>query len=240
LEEYPVTRFAFRQVDYRDLNKFLSDDGIFSKNHTPIQKCHQTSYKQLVERRGTNLFEMPGNRVINDFVSFYLSPISSFTYTIHQGNVPVTDPAGNELGMSKMDDRVFIVCNIDRVVSNISDCYYSNYALNSKALSPEIFDNFSKIEENVFWDVFDDPPMTAEIPEIGYNGVCKFFSSNINIKYQTRKEKRMAEFLVYNELPWDLIECIILPDNSKLLYVQSLISSYKKTTPVYVKPGCFV
>ena len=191
-----MTRFAFRQVDYRDLNKFLSDDGIFSKNHKPIQKCHQTSYKQLVERRGTSLFEMPGNRVINDFVSFYLSPISSFTYTIHQGNVPVTDPAGNELGMSKMDDRVFIVCNIDRVVSNISDCYYSNYALNSKALSPEIFDNVSEIEENVSGEVCDDPPRTAERQEIGNKGVRKVVRSNINIKNKKCKEKRMAEILV--------------------------------------------
>lgn len=235
-----MSRFAFRQVDYRDLETFLLDGGIFAKNHSPLQKCHQTSYKNLVDRRGTSMFQMPNSKVINDFVAFYLSPISSFTYAIHKGSVPVIDPNGNEIGMSNLGDRAFIVCNIDKVIKNISQCYYSNYALNSQALSPEVFNDFSQIENNINWSLFDDHPMVAEIPEIGYKGVCKFFASNTNIKYQTRKETRMAEFLVPDELPWDLIECIVLPNDRNLSYVQSLVSDHKKETPIYVKPGCFV
>ena len=235
-----MNRFAFRQVDYRDIKTFISDNGVFSKNHNPIQKCHQTSYTSKVNRRGTKMLQMPKNRVINAFVAFYFSPVSSFTFAIHKGNVPVTDPNGNIIGNSQVSDRVFIVCKIRKVISKIKDCYYSNYALNSNSLSPEIFNDFSSIEKNISWDVFDDQPFVGDIPEIGYNGVCKYFSSNTNIKYQARKEKRMAEFLVYDELPWDLVECIILPDHSKVKSIQSLISRHGKTTPVYVKPGCFV
>lgn len=235
-----MNRFAFRQVDYRDINTFLSDGGIYSKNHVPIQKCHQTSYKTLVDRRGTSMFLMPNNRVINDFVAFYFSPISSFTFAIHRGNVPVIDPHGNTIGNSDLNDRVFIVCNINKVTTHIKDCFYSNYALNSQALSPEIFNDFSCIEDNINWKVFDETPIVARIPEIGYSGVCQYFSSNTNIKYQTRKETRMAEFLVYSKLPWDLVECIILPNDHNLSYIQNIICLHKKTTPVYVKAGCFV
>ena len=105
-------RFVFRQVDYRDIATFLANGEIRAKNPATPQPCYQTSYQNLVDRRGTDMFQVPGGGVVNDYVAFYFSPLTSFTCSIHRGGVDVVDPNGNFVGQSRMEDRVFIVCRI--------------------------------------------------------------------------------------------------------------------------------
>ncbi len=52
-------RFIFRQVYAGDLSRFLADGEIRAKNHAVPQPCHQTSYQDIVDRRGTAEFAMP-------------------------------------------------------------------------------------------------------------------------------------------------------------------------------------
>ena len=109
-------RFVFREVDYRDIRTFLRDGEVRSKNHTSPQACHQTSYQNLVNRRGTDIFQVPGGGVVNDYVAFYFSPFTSFTFAIHRGEkVTVVDPQGRPLGPSRLEDRVFVVCKVSAI-----------------------------------------------------------------------------------------------------------------------------
>ena len=160
-------RFVFRQVDYRDIQRFLSDGAIRSKNFNPTQLCHQTSYQTLVDRRGTTIFQLPSGGVVNDCVAFYFSPATSFTFTIHKGNVPVFAPDGANLGQSQLSDRAFIVCKIATLKQSGLRCCFSDFALNSQALLPTIIEDLTRIETHVHWDMFDESPMVAQIPEIG-------------------------------------------------------------------------
>ncbi len=52
---------------------------------------------------------MPCGGVVNDYVPFYFSPITAFTYAIYFGNVSLTAPDGTPLGKATEDDRVFLV-----------------------------------------------------------------------------------------------------------------------------------
>lgn len=102
-------RFVFRQIYYADLATFLADGEIRAKNHAIGQRCHQTSYQQIVDRRGTTVFRMPSGGVVNDYVPFYFSPITSFAFTIHKRNVPLISPTGQDLGKANGDERIFFV-----------------------------------------------------------------------------------------------------------------------------------
>jgi len=232
-------RFIFRQVDYRDLPTFLHDGEIRAKNHHTPQLCHQTSYQEIVERRNTSAFQMPCGGVVNDYVPFYFSPLTSFTYTIHQGNVRVVSPQGIFLGQSCSEDRVFLVCKTSRVSQEALQFCYSNAALNSGEGLVELNEDFAELENHVNWDVFDDPPMRGHIPEIGFHGVCQYFMNSTNVRYQNRSKERMAEFLVRGSQPLEMIECIVTKDPVKGAIIQSQLDDYQITIPVFVNSGCY-
>lgn len=140
--------------------------------------------------------------MVNDFVPFYFSPITSFTFTIHEENVPLISPAGASLGMANDDDRLFIVFSVDAIGNSGLDYCFSDYALNSQAPLPSIETDLAKLEEHVHWNVFDEAPYVAAIPEISYAGVCRWFHNMASPSVRRlRSQKRMAEFLIRNAVP---------------------------------------
>jgi hypothetical protein len=234
-------RFVFRQVDYRDIATFLANGEIRAKNHATPQPCYQTSYQNLVDRRGTDMFQVPGGGVVNDYVAFYFSPLTSFTCSIHRGGVDVVDPNGNFVGQSRMEDRVFIVCRVADIFNAGLYCCYSDYALNSNAPLPTVIADPGQIETHVHWSVFDDHPMTANIPEIGYGGVCQYFNSRVSPpKYQYRKQQRMAEFLAHSSVPLNQVACIVTPSNVMNTTLKTRMDASAWDIPILTKPGCFV
>lgn len=183
---------------------------------------------------------MPGECVVNDYVQFYFSPLTAFTYTIMLRNIPLRSPSNEFLGQAQEVDRLFVVYRVDDLQHSILDLCFSNYALNSRAPMPVIERNIANLEAHVFWDVFDDHPMTGLIPEVGYNGVCKYFKDSANpIKYQNRSSKRMAEFLIKESVPINLACCIIAKTDEMGQKARTMIDASNVDIPVYVKPRCY-
>ena len=234
-------RFAFRQVDHRDLPQFFADGEIRAKNHAMPQQCHQTSYHNLVSMRGQANFQLPHGGVVNDYVAFYFSPVTSFTYTIHRGNVSVIAPDGSNLGASSAGQRVFFVVDVARISNCGIPACYSNYALNSQAPMPVVTGNFASLEQHVLWSLFDEAPMTAQIPEIGYGGVCCYFQSrDIPAHHQRRSPARMAELLVRNAIPMSLVAAIVTPTEHVRVDVARLAARHGYQGVVVCKPACFL
>ena len=233
-------RFIFRQVQSADLNRFLNDGEIRAKNCDEEQKCHQASYQSIVDRRGSREFPVPLGGVVNDYVPFYFSPLTAYAYAIHSGCVDLISPSGECLGRAKSEDRIFFVGKISNLIDSGLEFCFSNYALNSRVPAPAIETNIEKLEQHVHWDVFDDTPMVAKIPEIGYNGVCKYFVNKEEpANWQTRKEKRMAEFLVRGAFPLEFVECIITYSNEAKLNLGVIMEDSEWNIPVIHNRGCF-
>jgi hypothetical protein len=234
-------RFIFRQVDYRDIPTFLADGEVRSKNHPNQQTCHQTSYQNLVQRRGTQQFQLPFDGVVNDCVAFYFSPLTSFTCTIHRGNVQVIYPDGRPQTTSQLDDRVFLVAKVTDLYRAALQCCFSNYALNSTVPTPVIINNPNMLETHINWKLFDEDPLVGAIPEIGYGGSCKYFlNKDIPERYQLRKSIRMAEFLVQTAVPLNLFACLVAPNEQIRKLIQQQIQKAGYDIPVFSKLGCFV
>lgn len=234
-------RFAFRQIDRRDLAMILSDGEVRSKEHAVPQHCHQTSYAQIVGFRGTPAFNLPYGGVANNYVPFYFSPVTAFSLVIHRRGVEVKDPAGNFLGMSSADDRLFLVSKVaDIYQARLGTCF-SDYALNSLAPMPTIIADFNLLESHVKWPLFDEAPIRAKIPEVGYNGVCQyFFDTSIPPARQNRKSARMAELLVKDAVSTHLLCCILAPNETVRQQADSLARKYGFRGLVLNKPDCFV
>lgn len=234
-------RFIFRQVYAGDLGVFLADGEIRSKNHPAGQRCHQTSYPEIVDRRGTQQFQMPCGGVVNDYVPFYFSPRTAFAYAIHmEDKVRLRSPDGADLGVAKDADRIFLVSRIaDMAKSGLEFCF-SDYALNSSAPMPTVETDLSLLESHVHWDVFDEAPLRSQIPEIGYAGVCQYFHNvATSSARQLRRQKRMAEFLVRHCVPLDHVCCIVTKSEDVRARLQCEMDASGWAIPIYAKPGCF-
>jgi len=234
-------RFVFRQIDYRDLPIFLADGEVRSKNHPNQQICHQTSYLDIVQRRGTNEFQLPNGGVVNDCVAFYFAPLTSFTCAIHRGSVDVIPPNGAAATKSRLEDRVFLVAKVSDLYRAGLQCYFSNFALNSTVPKPVVINDHSMLETHIRWELFDENPLVGNIPEIGYSGSCKYFlNKDTPERYQLRKPIRMAEFLVQTAVPLNLFACVVTPNAQQQTLVQHEVQAAGYRLPVFSKPGCFV
>ena len=235
-----MPRFVFRQVQSQDLALFLRDGEIRAKNHAAPQLCHQASYQEIVNRRGTNEFDIPTGGVVNDYVQFYFSPITGFAYTINQGNVALRSPSGEDLGTATDADRVFFVCAVESFSGSGLQYCFSNFPLNSRAPMPVVKTDLAELETHVHWGVFDEGPRCGHIPEIGYDGVCKFFfNQDSPPERQYRRQKRMAEFLVQGAVPLSHVACIIAKSTAMRDQLQQQVDASRWRIPVYAKPGCY-
>jgi len=219
---------------------FLADGEIRAKNHPNPQQCHQVSYQEIVNRRGTDEFLMPLGGVVNDYVPFYFSPITSFSHTIQKGNVRVNSPEGEYIGQSSDERRVFFVCRVDDVAEADVEYCFSDFPLNSMAPQPSIITDIGSLEQHVHWDVFDESPICAVISEVGYTGVCRYYLNMASpLSRQSRKQKRMAEFLVKNALPLDMVACIIVKTSTIKEELQTAMEATRWRIPIYAKRGCY-
>ncbi|MEB1361258.1 DarT ssDNA thymidine ADP-ribosyltransferase family protein [Xanthomonas campestris] len=231
-------RFIFRQIDRRDLKNFLADGEVRSKNHHAAQKCHQTNYENLIELRSTNAFQLPYGGVVNDYVAFYFSPVTSFTYAIHQGQkVNVTSPDGSDLGRSSLEDRLFLVAKVQDIAESGAYYCFSNLALNSHNNQAIISNDISLLPQIVNWAAFDEQPKVAGITEIGYSGVCKYFQETVGREH--RRQARMAEFLVKSSVPFGLFSAIIAPNVGSFNCAQELALFYNFKGLVLHNSDCF-
>lgn len=234
-------RFVFRQVDYRDVPTFLADGEIRSKNHPHQQLCHQTSYQNLVRRRGTTEFQLPFGGVVNDCVAFYFSPLTSFACAIHRGGVQVIPPNGGVPSVSRLEDRVFLVAKVSDLFRTGLQCCFSNYALNSTVPEPIVISDPALLETHINWGMFDDFPLAGSIPEIGYSGSCQYFQSkDTPERYQLRKPTRMAEFLVQAAVPLNRFSCLVTPSAQRKTLIQQQVQAAGYQLPVFSNPGCFI
>lgn len=233
-----MVHHVFRMTPYQNMPIFLRDGAVYAKNHDPMQRCYRASFQNIVNRRGEDFFT-PSLKSVNDFVPFYFSPIHSMAFTTHKGNVRLLDPDNTYLGQADHSNSIFLVSTAESLAASGQEYWFTDVACNS-GLLPTYEQDINKITQHINWAVFraGSQYMTAHIPEIGYNGVCKIFSDHPDY-YPMRNTQRMAEFLLYDALSLDFVQCIIVQNDTVGQKVQDFINQSRFTIPVYVKQNCY-
>jgi ssDNA thymidine ADP-ribosyltransferase, DarT len=232
-------RFIFRMTYIENLETYFQDKRIYSKNHPTDQRAYQTSYSEIVERRGGADFETPCGGVVNDFVPFYFSPATSMAFAIHRDKVSLTSPNGHALDTARMEDIAFMVCDPQKITEAGLDFWFTNIACNS-GITPSYEKDISLMEQHIAWELFDEDPKMGAITEIDYCGVCKYFQDHErNEAGHNRSKQRMAEFLVKDYFPMDLLECVVLKNSVRQADVENWIASSGCDIPVLIKVGCY-
>jgi hypothetical protein len=135
---------------------------------------------------------------------------------------------------------MFFVCPVELFAGSDLQYCFSDLALNTAAPMPMLDADLANLETHVAWSMFDDTPIQAQIPEIGYKGVCKYFASYASPqKYQNRSKQRMAEFLVKELVPLSMVACIIVRDEKMKSRVQPIMDASQWNIPIFTNPGCY-
>jgi len=160
--------------------------------------------QDIKERRRSRMVPVPPGGVVADYVPFYFAARSPMLYVIWRGQVP-TYQAGQE-------DVVYLVTTIERVAaSGIPSVFTDRNATLGYA---EFSDDLEEIDSVIDWDLMEamiwkDQPGDWD-----------------------RKERRMAEFLVHQRLPWEHVVGIGVLDDVRRARVEAILASLDERTPV--------
>lgn len=233
-----MPRFIFRMTHYRNVEQHMADGMLYARNNPNGEPQFSICYDQIVQRRGTQIFT-PNQQNINQYVPFYFSPCTGMALAIDRGGVDFRAPDGSFLQKSNSEDIVFYVCDPNRVRINNLEYWITNIGCNS-GIRPEFSNDIGDLENHVNWKLFDERPRMGSIREIGYDGVCKYtFNRDNPPEHQNRMQERMAEFLVRDNFPIELVECIITKSDNKRTQVEHWASEFGRNINVFTKRGCF-
>ncbi|MPQ76660.1 DarT ssDNA thymidine ADP-ribosyltransferase family protein [Hydrogenovibrio sp. JE_KL2] len=222
----------FRMTHILNIDIFLNDGFLYAPNYRN-QPQYSVSYDGINQRRGT--MTLPNGRALHDYVPFYFSPLTPMAYTISQGNLSLISPNQDNLGRVNVDDIVFCVLNLETVYRIGYECKVSTSACNNFAY--EICDDIQQADIN--WQLFNEYPIKASIPEEGYGGACAYFHDRDSIPYQNRRAVRGAEFLIADKLDVNHIDFFVVKNDEIAFSVRQKLSDKGFGQPVYVKSDCY-
>jgi hypothetical protein len=189
---YPVPTPIFHITAIDNLRAIAEAGGLFAKNVLASQGrvSANIAYQQIQGRRAVKAVPVGPKGNLHDYVPFYFAPRSPMLMTINSGNVP---------GCSyRQDDIVHLMTSIEKICAINPNIVFTN--ANAATAIAEFFDDLSKINE-IDWSVL------LESPRLG--GYCTYWNNrHDNPRYVQRMEKRMAEFLVHQDVPLAAIPII--------------------------------
>ncbi|MBW1802208.1 MAG: DUF4433 domain-containing protein [Deltaproteobacteria bacterium] len=172
----------------------------------PISYCNIAHITIQDRRAYTPVPCGPGGN-LHDYVPFYFAPRSPMLYAIHRGNV--------ENCTAGQTDIIYLVSSAESVAaSGLEFTFTDGHGIMTLSDFYDDFEDLDAIDWDVmkakYWRDTDDDP--------------------------DRKRRRQAEFLVYKEFPWDMVEMIAVMNSDIKINVGGILSNAPQKPPIHVKP----
>jgi len=171
----------------------------------PISYCN-IAHATIQDRRAQTVVPCGPGGYLHDYVPFYFAPRSPMLYAIHCGNV--------EDCTASQADIVYLVSSAESVAASELEFVFTD-GHGIMELS-DFYDNLANLGE-VDWDVMK----------------AKYWADTLDDP--DRKRRRQAEFLVYQEFPWDRIETIAVMNNETRTQVEEIVSGSAQKPPISVE-----
>ena len=180
--------------------------GLLADNRMPEDGFKtEVGEPSIKERRRERAVPCGPRGVVADYVPFYFAARSPMLFSIHAGNVPTYEGG--------QDDIVYLVSRIERIVELGLPFVFTNRnaVLGSAAFS----DDIARLDDEfVDWELMRQKMWdnTAEEPD--------------------RKQRRMAEFLVHRQVPWEALLGVVAFDEARSEQASRILDSARITTNV--------
>ncbi|RLL67890.1 DUF4433 domain-containing protein [Streptomyces sp. Z26] len=165
----------------------------------------------IKERRRTQAVRAGPGGVVADYAPFYFAPRSPMLYRIHRGGVKTYS--------GRQEDLVYLVSRVSRVEGH--GLAWAATDRNAALATAKYTDQAARLATHVDWDV-----MRAQIwtntPTDG-----------------SRRERRLAEFLVHRVLPWTAVVGVVVRTPAMAQRVGSVTGGLAHRPDVAVLPGWY-
>lgn len=193
-----------------NLASILKEGRLYCDAQAARLQPRSIAYDDLKRKRLKKAVPVPPGGFVADYVPFYFAPLSPMLYAIHTGYV--------RSGLSQAE-IIYLVTSVETVVRAGKQFVFTDcHPLSS---CPRFSNELSQLNQLVDWEVMRS---------------AYWFN---NSQYPDRKSRRQAEFLVYQELEWTLIEQIGVYDEACLASVLQQLQNAYHQPPVSVRRGWY-
>ena len=213
----PIRLFHITAID--NLDVICQSGSLICKNDCASQGVN---YQNIAHsgaqgsRAGTAVPNPPGG-TIHDFVPFYFAPRSPMLSAIDNGQVSGCN--------YRQEDIIHFETTVPNVLERNQDIVF--YDLNATLKWSTPYTDVRELPNKVAWDLITEQPRL--------DGYCKYFFSRPTVtEYVDRMEKRMAEFLVKQEVPLDCMTRIGVANEEKAELVRAVLLQNNVVLPVVV------
>lgn len=194
-----------------NLESILKEGRLYCDARAPRCNPRSIAYGRLKAMRAVKPVPVSPGGFVSDYVPFYFAPRSPMLFAIYTGWV--------RSGLSQ-DEVIYLVTSVEKVVQANKLFVFTDR--NATALNARFSSDLSQLNQYVNWDIMRSPFWFNRLPD-----------------YPDRKSRRQAEFLVYQELEWELIEQIGVYDSTRLNTVQQLLQNAAHQPLVSVERGWY-
>jgi hypothetical protein len=172
--------------------------------------------------RATRPVPNPPGGNIHDYVPFYFAPRSPMLMAIDRGKVQ-----GCTL---RQGDIVHFETTVSNVAALKKPVVF--YDRNATLAYSTAYTNLNELESAVAWDLLTEAPQL--------DGFCKYWQNrNDNARYVDRMERRQAEFLVKDMVPFASFTRVGVLDAVRKRQVEAIFHSAKVSLPVVAMPDWY-
>lgn len=201
--------WVYRMIHYQNL-EYILQHGIYyrgSKNFP--QNYVNIGNAEIISRRDTIPIACYPDTMVNDYVPFYFAIRTPMLLNIHTGYGGAKKRPQHEI--------IYLCCNIEQITqSDLQWCFTDGNASNKISV---LYNDIAKLAD-LDWHSIE---------------ALDFSGNNANNDLD-RKRKKQAEFLVYNHLPVNFIQNIVVHDQKRHDYVAKLVAQYNRNIKVHINP----
>ena len=202
----PTTVFRFLHVD--NLHIYLERASMHAPNFWPDDGLvWKTNHDEQVQNKRRREDVPCGPKgTVHDYVPFYFGPLSPMMFKLKTGQVPGYDEGQEPL--------IYLVSTCQAVAgAGIPFAFSDGHGI---AIFTRWFDNLDELD-NVDWDMVGQ----------------RYWADNIND--MDRQRRKQAEFLVHRVCPWELVDEVVVLNQTMKTKIETLLAEYPENLQRVVK-----
>lgn len=208
-ESFTKKKSRIFHITHREnLQLIIRNGGLLAKNRMDQtkQRYKNIANLEIQDRRARVRPECGEGESLHDYVPFYFAPRSPMLYSIYRGNVQ---------GYSEGQQPVIYLGARAKVIEN--------------ARLPYIFTDRHAVKETA---IFRNS--LVDLGVIDWKLMNRRQWNN-TIEDPGRMARRMAEFLVWNFVPWKLVEFICVFNKTQMRFVEDVLASIEHHPEILIK-----
>jgi hypothetical protein len=191
-----------------NLTSIITSGRLIANSRLKIQQTNylDIAYGHIQDRRATTKVPCSAGGYLHDYVPFYFAPRSPMLYAIHKQNVD--SYSGGQQPIIHLVSEAYSINSL-----KVKFAFTDGHAIMAYS---EFYDNISDLQSVIDWELMKS----------------KYWANTPDDP--NRKWRRQAEFLVYENCPWSLIQEIGVINKTIAEQVQLILTAFNIQIPVNI------